>query len=168
MLTGVKNLAHTSSTPGKTQLLNYFSVDDNTWYLVDLPGYGYAKVSKKARRDWEKIIREYLSKRQSLIYTFILLDVRHGAMQSDLSLIDWMGEQGLPFCLIFTKCDKISRNAVNHNIEAYRTHLKEKWEELPPIFKSSSHNGEGKAEINAFIEQSNSEYGNLLTANGTE
>src|SRR5674476_195682 len=107
----------TSSTPGKTQLLNYYMVDEDTWYLVDLPGYGYAKVSKKSRKNWEKIIREYLLQRQSLVYTFILVDTRHEPQKSDLELINWMGEQGLPFCLVFTKSDKISRNAVKRNVD---------------------------------------------------
>jgi GTP-binding protein len=158
MITGVKNLAKTSSTPGKTQLLNYFMVDEDTWYLVDLPGYGYAKVSKKFRKNWEKIIREYLLQRKSLVYTFILVDVRHDSQKSDLELIDWMGEEGLPFCLVFTKTDKISRNAVKRNVEEYKKVLSEKWEELPPLFLTSSHTGEGKNEINNFIAQSNIEY----------
>jgi GTP-binding protein len=165
MITGVKNLAKTSSTPGKTQLLNYFTVDEDTWYLVDLPGYGYAKVSKKARRDWEKIIREYLTIRKSLVYTFILVDTRHKPQNSDLELINWMGEQGLPFCLIFTKADKISRNAVKRNVEEYKNVLAQKWEELPPIFITSSHSGEGKSEINNFIALSNIEYAALVGQN---
>jgi GTP-binding protein len=165
MITGVKNLAKTSSTPGKTQLLNYFEVDDDTWYLVDLPGYGYAKVSKKARRDWEKIIREYLSVRKSLVYTFILVDTRHKPQNSDLELINWMGEQGLPFCLVFTKADKISRKAVKRNVEEYKNVLAQKWEELPPIFITSSHSGEGKSELNNFIALSNIEYANLVANN---
>ena len=163
MITGVKNLARTSATPGKTQLLNYYSVDEDTWYLVDLPGYGYAKVSKKSRRNWEKIIREYLVQRTSLIYTFILIDTRHDPQASDLELINWMGEQGLPFCLVFTKSDKISRKAVKRNVEVYKNVLSEKWEELPPIFITSSHSGEGKAEINSFIEQCNTEYASVIT-----
>lgn len=162
MVTGVKNLARTSSTPGKTQLLNYYMVDTDTWYLVDLPGYGYAKVSKKSRRNWEKIIREYLLQRQSLVYTFILVDVRHDPQDSDLSLINWMGEQSLPFCLVFTKTDKISRNAVKRNVDEYKNVLLAKWEELPPIFLTSSHSGEGKNEINEFIALSNSEYALLI------
>jgi GTP-binding protein len=162
MITGVKNLARTSSTPGKTQLLNFYMVDDDTWYLVDLPGYGYAKVSKKSRRNWEKIIREYLLQRESLVYTFILVDSRHEAQKSDLELINWMGEQGLPFCLVFTKSDKISRNAVRKNIEEYKKVLAEKWEELPPIFITSSNSGEGKSEINNFIALSNSEFASLI------
>jgi GTP-binding protein len=162
MITGVKNLARTSATPGKTQLLNYYSVDEDTWYLVDLPGYGYAKVSKKSRRNWEKIIREYLVQRTSLIYTFILVDTRHDPQSSDLELINWMGEQGLPFCLVFTKADKISRKAVKRNVDVYKNVLSEKWEELPPIFITSSHSGEGKAEINSFIEQCNTEYASVI------
>lgn len=162
MITGVKNLARTSATPGKTQLLNYYSVDEDTWYLVDLPGYGYAKVSKKSRRNWEKIIREYLVQRTSLIYTFILVDTRHDPQASDLELINWMGEQGLPFCLVFTKADKISRKAVKRNVDVYKNVLSEKWEELPPIFITSSHSGEGKAEINSFIEQCNTEYASVI------
>ncbi len=162
MITGVKNLARTSATPGKTQLLNYYSVDEDTWYLVDLPGYGYAKVSKKSRRNWEKIIREYLVQRTSLIYTFILVDTRHDPQASDLELINWMGEQGLPFCLVFTKADKISRKAVKRNVDVYKNVLSEKWEELPPIFITSSHSGEGKAEINSFIEQCNTQYASVI------
>ncbi len=162
MITGVKNLAKTSSTPGKTQLLNYFMVDEDTWYLVDLPGYGYAKVSKKSRRNWEKIIREYLLQRQSLLYTFILVDTRHEPQKSDLDLINWMGEQGLPFCLVFTKADKISRNAVRRNVDEYKKVMAEKWEELPPVFITSSHSGEGKSEINSFIATTNSEYSVLI------
>jgi len=161
MLTGVKNLARTSATPGKTQLLNYYMVDEDTWYLVDLPGYGYAKVSKKSRRNWEKIIREYFLQRKSLIYTFILLDTRHDPQKSDLELIEWMGEQGLPFCLVFTKADKVSRTAVKRNIEVYKKELLENWEELPPIFITSSHSGEGKNELNTFIAQANIEYASL-------
>jgi GTP-binding protein len=133
-------------------------VDEDTWYLVDLPGYGYAKVSKKSRRNWEKIIREYLLQRSSLLYTFILVDTRHDAQKSDLDLINWMGEQGLPFCLVFTKADKISRNAVKRNVDEYKKVLAEKWEELPPVFITSSHSGEGKSEINSFIATTNSEY----------
>ena len=162
MISGVKNLARTSSTPGKTQLLNYYMVDNDTWYLVDLPGYGYAKVSKKHRRNWEIIIREYLIQRKSLLYTFVLLDVRHNAQKSDQELINWMGDQGLPFCLIFTKADKISRNAVKRNVEEYKKVLSEKWEELPPIFITSSLSGEGKNEINEFIANSNIENASLF------
>lgn len=157
MITGVKNLARTSAVPGKTQLLNYYMVDEDTWYLVDLPGYGYAKVSKKSRRNWEIIIREYLLQRKSLLYTFILIDIRHDTQKSDLDLINWMGEKGLPFCLVFTKADKISRNAVRRNVEEYKKVLSQKWEELPPIFISSSLSGEGKNEINEFIANSNIE-----------
>ncbi len=162
MITGVKNLARTSSTPGKTQLLNYYMVDEDTWYLVDLPGYGYAKVSKKSRRNWEIIIREYLLQRKSLLYTFILLDIRHDAQKSDQELINWMGEKALPFCLVFTKADKISRNAVRRNLEEYKKVLAQKWEELPPIFITSSLSGEGKNEINEFIALSNSENASLF------
>jgi len=158
MITGVKNLARTSSTPGKTQLLNYYSVDEDTWYLVDLPGYGYAKVSKKSRKNWEKIIREYLIQRKTLVYTFILVDVRHEPQKSDLDLINWMGEKGLPFCLVFTKSDKVSRKAVHINIDAYKKVLSENWEELPTMFTTSSHSGEGKSEINSFIALSNTDY----------
>lgn len=162
MITGVKNLARTSSTPGKTQLLNYYMVDEDSWYLVDLPGYGYAKVSKKSRKNWEKIIREYLLQRHTLVYTFILVDTRHEPQKSDLELITWMGEEGLPFCLVFTKADKISRNAVRRNVDEYKKILAENWEEFPPIFITSSNSGEGKSEINSFIAATNSEY-NLLT-----
>jgi len=162
MITGVKNLAKTSSTPGKTQLLNFYMVDDDTWYLVDLPGYGYAKVSKKSRRNWEIIIREYLLQRKSLLYTFILLDIRHEPIKSDLDLINWMGEKSLPFCMVFTKADKISRNAVRKNVDIYKNVLSQKWEELPPIFITSSLSGEGKNEINDFITLSNSENAALI------
>jgi len=162
MLTGVKNLAKTSSTPGKTQLLNFFTIDNNTWHLVDLPGYGYAKVAKSARKNWEIIIRNYLLKRKPLLYTFILLDSRHEPLAMDMELITWMGENSLPFCLVFTKADKMSRNGLMKNINKYKNVLKEKWEELPPIFITSSQSGEGKAEINEFIANSNTEFASLL------
>ena len=156
-----KGLARTSNTPGRTQEINFFTVNDR-FAFIDLPGYGYAKVSKKHRRNWEIIIREYLLQRKSLLYTFILLDVRHDAQKSDQELINWMGDQGLPFCLIFTKADKISRNAVKRNVEEYKKVLAEKWEELPPIFITSSLSGEGKNEINEFIANSNIENASLF------
>lgn len=162
MLTGVKNLARTSNTPGKTQLLNYYLVDEETWYLVDLPGYGYAKVAKTARRNWEKIIREYFIQRKSLIYTFVLIDSRLEAQKSDMELINWLGTHELPFCLVFTKADKLSRNNLHKNVDEYKKALQEKWEELPPIFITSSESGEGKSEINDFIALSNRENASLI------
>lgn len=163
MLTGVKGLARTSATPGKTRLLNFYLVED-LWYLVDLPGYGFAKISKTEREKWERMIHDYILHRKSLIYTFVLIDSRLEPQKSDLAFITWLGNHQLPFCLVFTKADKLSRNKVQSNVAVFRKELEKEWEELPPVFISSSVAGEGKAEILDFIRKNNREYGSLIIA----
>ena len=157
MLLGRRNLAKTSSTPGKTRLINHFIVNDE-WYLVDLPGYGYAKISKKEREKWEGMIRTYLTRRESLVNTFILIDSRIEPKKSDIDFIDWFGEAQLPFALIFTKTDKLTSNAMASNIAAFKAKLSETWDELPTMFLSSSENGLGRDSILDFIEENNTAY----------
>ncbi|MBK7174068.1 MAG: YihA family ribosome biogenesis GTP-binding protein [Bacteroidales bacterium] len=165
MLTGIGNLARTSADPGKTRLLNYFLIDES-WYLVDLPGYGYARISKDKRKGWDAMVREYLESRESLFYTFLLIDSRLEPQAKDLRFLDWLGEKGLPCCIVFTKADKLSKNKLQHTIGAFKAYIQEKWEELPPTFTTSSHNGAGKMEILDFIEQANKEYAHLLPVIG--
>ena len=157
MLLGRRNLAKTSSTPGKTRLINHFIVNDE-WYLVDLPGYGYAKISKKEREKWEGMIRTYLTRRESLVNTFILIDSRIEPKKSDIDFIDWFGESQLPFALIFTKTDKLTSNAMASNIAAFKAKLSETWDELPTMFLSSAENGLGRDSILDFIEENNTAY----------
>jgi len=160
-LTGMKNLARTSSDPGKTRLINYFLVDE-TWYLVDLPGYGYARIAMSSRKGWISMIKEYLAGRTSLFYIFLLIDARLEPQSLDLNFIEWLGEKQLPFCLVFTKSDKLSKPRLKITIDAFKEELKKKWEELPPIFITSSATGAGKSELLGFIEQTNSDYSRLL------
>ncbi|TDI68894.1 MAG: YihA family ribosome biogenesis GTP-binding protein [Bacteroidetes bacterium] len=150
MLTNHKNLAKTSSTPGKTQLINHFLVD-NQWYLVDLPGYGWAKVSKSKKQQWKKMITAYLLNRDNLYLLFILLDSRRLPQQVDMDFIHWSGENGIPLAIIFTKSDKISKNTMFAHRKAIESRLKEDWEELPKIFTSSATNKTGKIEISDYI-----------------
>lgn len=156
MLTGRKGLAMTSSTPGKTQLINHFLINDE-WYLVDLPGYGYAQRGKKGRAQIEKIIDAYLDERVEMTCLFVLLDCRHEAQKIDLEFIDRLGESGIPFAIIFTKTDKISKGKLSENIEKYKTKLLESWEELPPIFLTSSEHRTGKEEVLNYIEGINNQ-----------
>lgn len=149
-----KNLARVSATPGKTRLINHFNVNDE-WMLVDLPGYGYAKISKVEREKWEKMIREYLIKRQNLVNTFILLDSRIEFKKSDQEMINWFGESQLPFAIVFTKSDKLSVVQLESNIQAVKNELLKEWEELPPIFVTSSDSGKGCNEVIDFIENHN-------------
>ena len=152
-----KDLAKTSQTPGKTQLINHFQIDKK-WYLVDLPGYGYAKVSKVDREKFEKMIHEYLENRENLIYTFVLVDVRHEPQKLDLEFINTLGEKGIPFCIVFTKADKLSKTAVDKNVEAYQQIMLETWEEMPQFFVTSSVNGSGRKEILDTIDNLNKEF----------
>lgn len=154
MLTGRKNLAKTSGTPGKTQLINHFLID-NAWYLVDLPGYGFAKTSKKNRSAWEKMINGYLENRPNLVNTFILVDARHEPQKSDLEFITRFGENGWPFTLIFTKSDKLSKTKLNQNLAQYREVLSQQWEELPVSIISSAKTGEGRQNILTMIAEFN-------------
>ncbi len=151
MLTGKKNLAKTSGTPGKTQLINHFIIDNN-WYLVDLPGYGYAKASKTARYKWEKFIADYLTKRTTLMNTFVLLDARLEPQKIDLEFMNWCGEKGIPFSMVFTKIDKLSSTALQKNLAKYKKEMLKYWDELPPVFTSSSESGFGKEPILNYIE----------------
>lgn len=150
MLTGNKKLAKTSGTPGKTQLINHFLIDEK-WYLVDLPGYGYAKASKTARFKWEKFISEYLTKRKNLMNTFVLLDARLEPQQIDLEFMNWCGGKGLAFSMVFTKIDKLSSAALQKNLAKYRKEMLKYWDELPPVFTSSSESGFGQEPILNYI-----------------
>jgi len=153
MLCNHKNLAKTSSKPGKTQLINHFSINDKQWYLVDLPGYGYARTSKTNREQWEGMIVNYLCERENLYCIFVLIDSRLEPQKIDLEFIDWLGEQGLPFVLAFTKTDKISPVQVDKNIATFKRELSKSWDEIPPIFKTSANEKKGKDEILGFIEK---------------
>jgi len=151
MLTGKKNLAKTSGTPGKTQLINHFIINDN-WYLVDLPGYGYARASKSSRFKWEKFISEYLTKRETLMNTFVLLDSRLEPQKIDLEFMNWCGEKGIPFSMVFTKIDKLSSSALQKNIAKYKREMLKYWEALPPVFTTSSESGFGKEPLLNYID----------------
>lgn len=152
MLTNHKNLAMTSSTPGKTLLINHFLVNDE-WYLVDLPGYGYAQRSKTGREDIARIIKEYILTREQMTCLFLLIDGRHLPQKIDLEFMRWLGENGVPFCIVFTKLDKMSSAAAKKVTGDYCAQLLEEWEELPPVFKSSSVDKRGRNEILDYIEQ---------------
>lgn len=154
MLTDHKGLAMTSQKPGKTQLINHFLIN-RAWHLVDLPGYGYARLGQSNREKLKSIIEDYILERQQLTNLFILLDCRHEPQKIDLEFIDWAGENGVPFALVFTKADKLSKGKLAANIEAYKAKLQESWEELPPIFVTSSEKKEGRAELLDYINQIN-------------
>jgi len=154
MITGEKKLAKTSSTPGKTQLINHFIINES-WLLADLPGYGYAKISKETRAKWEKMIRGYLLKRENLLNTFILIDARIEPQQSDLEFMEWLGISRIPFVIVFTKSDKLKNLELANNVAHYKKVLAEGWEELPQMIISSALTKNGKEEILAFIEETN-------------
>ena len=151
MLTGKKKLAKTSSTPGKTQLINHFIINDE-WYLVDLPGYGFAKASKKSRQSWEIFITEYLLHRERLMTTFVLIDARLAPQKIYLEFMNWCGGKGIPFSIVFTKTDKLSSSALQKNLLAYRKELLKFWDELPPIFVTSSASKFGREPVLNYIE----------------
>lgn len=151
MLTGIKGLAKVSGTPGKTKLINHFIINDS-WYLVDLPGYGYARVSKTARGEFSKIITDYVLKCEKLHFLFVLVDSRLEPQKIDLSFIELLGQNGIPFGIIFTKADKLSQAQLNRSITTYKRTLSEQWEELPPMLVSSSEKGTGRDEILTFID----------------
>lgn len=154
MLTQRKSLAKTSATPGKTLLINHFIIN-NEWYIVDLPGYGYAKISKTASEKLEKIIKGYILKRQHLVNLFVLIDIRHEPQKIDLEFLEFLGTNGVPFSIVFTKADKLSKGAVSKNVDAYKVKLLEQWEELPPIFITSSEKKEGRDELLNYIDEIN-------------
>jgi len=150
MLMKRKSLARVSNTPGKTQTLNYFNVDD-TWHLVDLPGYGYAKISKKMRAKWEQMIERYLMERRNLMCTFVLIDSRHELQSIDLEFINWLGERAIPFVIVYTKTDKLTSSQIPVNVAAIESKLLEYWEELPEQFVTSAEKAVGRQEILKFI-----------------
>lgn len=154
MLTSRKGLAMTSQKPGKTQLINHFLIN-NDWYLVDLPGYGFAQRGKEGRENIRRIIEDYILEREQLTNLFVLLDCRHEAQKIDLEFMEWLGENGIPFSIIFTKTDKISRSRLKENTEKYTQKLLETWDELPPILFSSSEKKEGRDEILDYIDEIN-------------
>ncbi|KXB72908.1 MAG: YihA family ribosome biogenesis GTP-binding protein [Porphyromonadaceae bacterium] len=154
MLTARKGLAMTSQKPGKTQLINHFIIND-AWYLVDLPGYGYARLGKDSRDSLRRMIEDYVLERKELVLLFVLLDCRHEPQKIDLEFIQWLGEEGVPFALVFTKADKLSKGRLAANVEAYKAKLHEEWEELPPIFVTSSEERMGRDELLGYIEEIN-------------
>lgn len=154
MLTARKGLAMTSQKPGKTQLINHFIIND-AWYLVDLPGYGYARLGKDSRDSLRRMIEDYVLERKELVLLFVLLDCRHDPQKIDLEFIQWLGEEGVPFALVFTKADKLSKGRLAANVEAYKAKLHEEWEEPPPIFVTSSEERMGRDELLGYIEEIN-------------
>jgi len=155
MLTGHKRLAMTSQKPGKTQLINHFKINDE-WYLVDLPGYGYAQRGKAGRENIRHIIETYILGREALTSLFVLIDSRHEPQKIDLAFMEWLGVNGVPFAVIFTKIDKISRSRLQENIRIYKEKMLETWEELPPMLTSSSETHDGRDEILGYIDAVNS------------
>jgi GTP-binding protein len=154
MLTGQKGLAKTSSLPGKTQLINHFGIN-NEWYLVDLPGYGYAKVSKDARVKWGRMINYYLHKRENLACVFVLIDSRHSPQAVDLEFMESLGDGGIPFVMVFTKADKLSGSRAQQNVVDYLRKMEETWDELPRHFVTSAEEKTGRDEVLGFIEEVN-------------
>ena len=154
MLTGKKGLAMTSQKPGKTLLVNHFIINNN-WFLVDLPGYGFAQRGKEGRQNIQRIIEDYILEREQLTNLFVLIDCRHEAQKIDLEFMEWLGENGVPFSIIYTKIDKISKGRLQENLKAYQEKLLETWEELPPILLSSSEKKDGREEILDYIDTIN-------------
>ncbi|GAB1855439.1 ribosome biogenesis GTP-binding protein YihA/YsxC [Flavobacteriaceae bacterium MHTCC 0001] len=159
MLTGRKSLAKTSGKPGKTQLINHFLINKN-WHLVDLPGYGYAKVSKSAKKTFQKFITQYFGNREQLVTGFVLVDIRHKPQPIDLDFMQWLGENGIPFSIIFTKADKLKPKAVERHVEDYKNVMLEFWEEMPNYFITSSSNGAGKDAVLEYIGSLNKNLAN--------
>ena len=157
MLTNKKGMAKTSGQPGKTQLINHFLInkEKGAWYLVDLPGFGYAKVSKTKKEKWQLFIQDYLTKRKNLLYIFLLIDSRLEPQKIDMEFMNWLGENELPFCLVFTKADKLSKGKLTDNIKNYNTKTLETWDELPQQFVTSAQSKMGRDEILATIKESN-------------
>ena len=152
MLCGNRKLAKTSSTPGKTKLINHFLINDS-WYLVDLPGYGFAKISKSEREGLRKMINDYIQNSEEMVSLFVLVDSRHDIQKIDIEFLSGLGENGIPFAIIFTKGDKLGPNALKAQIEKDKEILSEWWEEMPPLFASSAETGMGRDEILEYIEQ---------------
>lgn len=150
MLTNHKGLAKTSATPGKTLLINHFKINDS-WYIVDLPGYGFAKRSKKVQDEIDKMIDSYMLNREELINVFLLIDIRHDPQKIDREFMDWLGENGVPFSIVFTKADKLGHVKAKQNVAKYLNSLRDVWEELPPHFITSSENKSGRDEVLGYI-----------------
>ncbi|MDB9960636.1 ribosome biogenesis GTP-binding protein YihA/YsxC [Oceanihabitans sp.] len=155
MLTSRKSLAKTSGRPGKTQLINHFIINES-WYLVDLPGYGYARVSKSAKKTFQKFITQYFALREQLVSAFVLIDIRHKPQPVDLEFMQWLGEHGIPFSIVFTKADKLKPKAIDNHVKDYATILLETWEEMPNYFITSSTKDLGKDDVLAYIDHLNS------------
>ena len=157
MLTDRKSLAKTSGRPGKTQLINHFIINKN-WYLVDLPGYGYARVSKSSKKTFQKFITAYFEQREQLVSAFVLVDIRHEPQPIDLNFMQWLGEHGIPFSIIFTKADKLKPKAIENHVEAYKGILLETWEEVPNHFVTSSSKNIGKDALLNYIDNINTNF----------
>ena len=154
MLTNHKGLAKTSSKPGKTQLINHFLINKE-WYLVDLPGYGYAKVSKQSKKTFQQFITDYFKKRRELVNAFVLVDIRHEPQKIDLEFMQWLGENAIPFAIVFTKADKLTEKQIQEHVTSYSEILLQQWEEMPPYFITSSENRMGKEDLLSYIETIN-------------
>jgi ribosome biogenesis GTP-binding protein ysxC len=154
MLTNHKGLAKTSSKPGKTQLINHFLINKE-WYLVDLPGYGYAKVSKQSKKTFQQFITDYFKKRRELVCAFVLVDIRHEPQKIDLEFMQWLGENAIPFAIVFTKADKLTEKQIQEHVASYSEILLQQWEEMPPYFITSSENRMGKEDLLSYIETIN-------------
>ena len=154
MLTNHKGLAKTSSKPGKTQLINHFLINKE-WYLVDLPGYGYAKVSKQSKKTFQQFITDYFKKRRELVCAFVLVDIRHEPQKIDLEFMQWLGENAIPFAIVFTKADKLTEKQIQEHVANYSEILLQQWEEMPPYFITSSENRLGKEDLLSYIETIN-------------
>ncbi len=161
MLVDRKNLAKTSGKPGKTQLINHFKINDN-WFLVDLPGYGYAQLSKSKRKTFQKFITDYFFNRKQLVCTFLLVDIRHEPQKIDLEFMRFLGENGIPFCIVFTKADKLNISKINKNLQVYQQNvLKDGWESMPQSFVTSATSKDGRDELLSFIEEVNEKVGSI-------
>lgn len=156
MLTNHKNLAKTSGRPGKTQLINHFLINKN-WFLVDLPGYGYARVSKSIKKQFQRFITDYFEQRRQLVLAFVLVDIRHEAQTIDLEFMQYLGKNGIPFAIVFTKADKLKPNAITRHVEHYKQELLKTWEEVPDHFITSSSSGMGRDNLLEHIEATNEE-----------
>ena len=156
MLTNRRSLAKTSGKPGKTQLINHFLINKN-WHLVDLPGYGYARVSKSSKKTFQKFITDYFSKRKQLVCGFVLVDIRHEPQKIDTEFMEWLGENLIPFCIIFTKADKLKPKAIENHVKAYEEIMLQTWEEMPQYFITSSSKNIGKEDLIGYIDTLNQE-----------
>jgi len=154
MLTNRQNLARVSKTPGKTQSLNFYLIDE-AWYIVDLPGYGFAKISKTKRAEWEKMIEIYLMHRTTLMSAMVLIDANVPPQLIDIEFINWLGEEHVPFVIVFTKADRLKKNALNANIQRFKNELMKSWNEMPPYFITSSNEGIGQEELYEFFDKTN-------------